>query len=286
MAATTTPTDVTPFSFDDRAVRVVMMQDEPWFVCTDVAASLGYSSPKDAASHLDDDEKGSATVRTPGGDQRVTVINESGLYSLVLRSRKPEAKRFAKWVTRDVLPAIRKTGRYEQAAVSTYSVQPSQTLSADQAAELRALLQEAAERLPSDRRASFMVRGWSKLKAHFGTDYRHIPAGMFPDALSLVARHIAAENASAPSIVHNRWLITIDEHGQEIARRVPENAVIGTPEALAQAIAGGGWPSRSVMPVLKGCMQYVQKQMGRPQKKEPAQPPLAGLEAPVKQLQR
>lgn len=102
------------FTFGAHAVRVIMRDGEPWFVATDVAEALGYSSPKDAAEHLDADEKGSATTRTPGGDQRVTVINESGLYALVLRSRKPEARKFAKWVVGEVLPAIRKTGRYEQ----------------------------------------------------------------------------------------------------------------------------------------------------------------------------
>lgn len=61
---------------------------------------------------LDDDEKGAHIVRTPGGEQEVTIINESGLYSLILRSRKPSAKRFKKWVTSEVLPSIRKTGRY------------------------------------------------------------------------------------------------------------------------------------------------------------------------------
>lgn len=101
------------FAFHDHSVRIILRDGEPWFVATDVASALGYSSPKDAAEHLDADEKGSAITRTPGGEQKVTVINESGLYALVLRSRKPEARKFAKWVTSEVLPTIRKTGRYE-----------------------------------------------------------------------------------------------------------------------------------------------------------------------------
>jgi prophage antirepressor-like protein len=103
---------ITPFSFGTHAVRVIQQDGKPWFIASDVAHALGYSSPKDAAEHLDADEKGSAITRTPGGDQRVTIINESGLYALVLRSRKPEARKFAKWVTSEVLPAIRKTGSY------------------------------------------------------------------------------------------------------------------------------------------------------------------------------
>ncbi len=104
------------FNFGAHAVRVIVRDGQPWFVATDVAMALGYSSPKDAAEHLDADEKGSAITRTPGGDQRVTVINESGLYALVLRSRKPEARKFAKWVTSEVLPSIRKTGMYAKPA--------------------------------------------------------------------------------------------------------------------------------------------------------------------------
>jgi prophage antirepressor-like protein len=100
------------FRFNAHQVRTVIRDGAPWFVAADVAESLGYSSPKDASSHLDEDEKGSTSIRTLGGEQTVTIINESGLYALVLRSRKPEARRFAKWVTSEVLPAIRKTGGY------------------------------------------------------------------------------------------------------------------------------------------------------------------------------
>lgn len=102
------------FNFHSNEVRVVMRDGEPWFVCTDVADALGYLTAKDAARHLDDDEKGRQIVPTLGGDQSLTIINESGLYALVLRSRKPEARKFAKWVTGEVLPAIRKTGAYRK----------------------------------------------------------------------------------------------------------------------------------------------------------------------------
>lgn len=97
---------------DARPVRVVMIDGEPWFVAADVAAVLGIGRTDDAVARLDDDEKGTDSIRTLGGDQQMTVINESGLYSLVLTSRKPQAKRFKKWVTAQVLPSIRKTGQY------------------------------------------------------------------------------------------------------------------------------------------------------------------------------
>jgi prophage antirepressor-like protein len=105
--------ELIPFDFEGRPVRVVTdVQGEPWFVAADVAQSLDYRMASDMTRSLDDDEKGTQTVRTPSGDQEMLVINESGLYSAILKSRKPEAKRFKRWVTREVLPAIRKTGRY------------------------------------------------------------------------------------------------------------------------------------------------------------------------------
>ena len=104
-------TQITPFVFDSRSVRTTQINGEPWFVATDVTDAIGIDRTQ--TRRLDDDEKGVYSIHTPSGDQEMLVINESGLYSLILRSRKPEAKRFKRWVTHEVLPAIRKTGRYE-----------------------------------------------------------------------------------------------------------------------------------------------------------------------------
>ena len=94
-------------------VRVVERSGEPWFVAADVCRALGLDSTGKALTRLDDDEKGVNSIHTLGGSQMMTIINESGLYALVLGSRKPEAKAFKRWVTHEVLPAIRRTGRYE-----------------------------------------------------------------------------------------------------------------------------------------------------------------------------
>ncbi|WP_321493944.1 phage antirepressor KilAC domain-containing protein [uncultured Desulfobacter sp.] len=83
-----------------------------WWVATDVCRALSIKDVSMAIKKLDDDEKGTNKIGTPGGPQELTIINEPGLYSLILRSRKPEAKIFKRWVTHDVLPAIRKTGGY------------------------------------------------------------------------------------------------------------------------------------------------------------------------------
>jgi anti-repressor protein len=108
--------EIQPFTFPDTAqrVRVVTIDGEPWFVARDVAEALELGNMHSSLALLDEDERGLHSMETPSGDQQISVVNESGLYSLVLRSRKPEAKRFKRWVTHEVLPTIRKTGGYGQ----------------------------------------------------------------------------------------------------------------------------------------------------------------------------
>lgn len=94
-------------------VRVIEINGEPWLVGKDVATALGYINPRDAMNkHVDDEDKGVAKCDTLGGTQEMTVINESGLFSLVLGSKLPHAKNFKRWVTKEVLPSIRKHGMY------------------------------------------------------------------------------------------------------------------------------------------------------------------------------
>lgn len=97
------------------SVRTLTLNDEPWFVGKDVADVLGYSNPRDAmARHVDNEDKAPGVVIYDGRQNReMTVINESGLYSLILSSKMPQAKEFKRWVTSEVLPALRKTGQYQ-----------------------------------------------------------------------------------------------------------------------------------------------------------------------------
>lgn len=100
------------FKYENNDVRTVEQDGEPWFVLKDVCAVLRLGTVSKVADRLDADEKGMNQIHTPGGMQDVTVINESGLYNVILRSDKPEAKPFRKWVTSEVLPSIRKHGAY------------------------------------------------------------------------------------------------------------------------------------------------------------------------------
>ena len=104
------------FKYENNDVRTVELNGEPWFVGNDVAAALGYGKGKSLANavtnHVDSEDKGVTELMTPGGKQNVTIINESGLYSLILSSKLPTAKQFKRWVTSEVLPSIRKNGGY------------------------------------------------------------------------------------------------------------------------------------------------------------------------------
>lgn len=101
------------FNFEQNEVRTILVNDEPFFVGKDVAEVLGYSNTQKAIlNHVDEEDKGVTKWDTLGGKQNITVINESGLYSLILKSKLPNAKKFKRWVTSEVLPTIRKTGSY------------------------------------------------------------------------------------------------------------------------------------------------------------------------------
>lgn len=100
------------FIYQQIEVRTVMLNDQPWWVAKDVCEVLGHSNSRMALERLDEDEKGVSSIYTLGGKQDVLVVNEPGLYSLILGSRKPEAKAFKRWITHEVIPSIRKNGMY------------------------------------------------------------------------------------------------------------------------------------------------------------------------------
>lgn len=100
------------FNFKSTEVRTIEKDGLIWFVASDIAKALDYAEAKDMTRALDEDEKGRHIVPTPSGDQEMIVINESGMYHAILKSRKPEAQPFRKWVTSEVLPSIRKSGGY------------------------------------------------------------------------------------------------------------------------------------------------------------------------------
>lgn len=104
--------DLKVFNYGEQQVRTLLLDGAPWWVLADVCKVLGLKRADSAARKLDNDEKGAHLVSTLRGKQQVITVNESGLYAVILRSDKPEAKEFKRWVTHEVLPSIRKTGSY------------------------------------------------------------------------------------------------------------------------------------------------------------------------------
>lgn len=104
--------DLIRFGFEDHEVRIVILDGEPWFVVLDVCRALEIADARDAARRIEAEDRVKTPVLTAGGQQQMWVVNESGLYELVFASNKPEARRFRRWVTSEVLPQIRKTGSY------------------------------------------------------------------------------------------------------------------------------------------------------------------------------
>lgn len=176
---------VTPFTFGAHAVRVIQRDGEPWFVAADVCAALNYKNTTQAvADNIDADERSICQIDRGGS---LVLINESGLYALVLRSRKPEARKFAKWVTREVLPAIRKTGRYEAAEAKPLP-------SAFELARCRSMASAFVIGLQS-----FPARGLSAdgAGAHLIHQYAQLAAQALAEQDRLIADHLAREECTA-----------------------------------------------------------------------------------------
>lgn len=138
--------ELTPFEYGSQQVRTILIDGEPGFVGRDVCAVLDIADPRNSLNLLDEDDRHTMPVADSlGRVQPTIVITESGLYSLILRSRKPEAREFKRWITREVLPAIRKTGGY---GVSTFD--PSNL---DHVAQLAATAAEQARQIEAARPA-------------------------------------------------------------------------------------------------------------------------------------
>jgi anti-repressor protein len=173
--------DLTVFSYADTGagVRTVARDGEAWFVASDITGILGYGGgARNAITRLPERMKGVEEINTPGGAQRMTVVSEAGAYRLAMRSNLPDAERFQDWIAEDVIPAIRKTGRYEVAAAApaipqTYA--DALQLAADQARQIEAQAAALAEAGPA-------AEAWNHLASANG-DYA------VADAAKMLSRH-------------------------------------------------------------------------------------------------
>lgn len=142
--------DLQLFKFKDKRIRTLIFNNEPWFIGKDVAGILGYSNHRDALSkHVDNEDKDSVAIRDGNkGNPNQTIINESGLYSLILSSKLPSAKEFKHWITSEVLPQIRKTGKYAPKPLSREELLAKAVLEADtMIKEQKVLLEQKTKEL-------------------------------------------------------------------------------------------------------------------------------------------
>lgn len=226
----------TPFTFGTHAVRVVMRDGEPWFVASDVARALAYRDAEVAARHLRPEQKGVHPTGVPG--QMLTIINESGLYRLVLRSRKPEAERFSDWVTGEVLPAIRKTGGYGKPA--------SPALDLADAPAMAAARKVALDYFASYRKAVSEGKGWVEMDA--------VPA-------------VALQGMLADALMRQRFLMSFSpETGRMNCTLLGSDEFISDWKRLARGIATGDLsPSNAALVDLAAaCNRQLVQRLGNP----------------------
>lgn len=241
--------DIIRFSFESTEVRTVTDdQGEPWFVAADVAAVLGYRETRDMTRILDDDEAAPhiVRVRSENGveqDREMTIISESGLYACILKSRRAEAKRFRKWVTSEVLPALRKTGRY--ALPDAPCISPAQQ---------RQIQNAIAERFPDGK---YRPYAWSRFNNHFQLgSYKQLPAAKTEEALAYIAEmpqlstETERERYVRELLQVGRFLVSFDRVGLMQVSEIPAEAVVATGAQMVRLIGEPGVVDRAELPSL------------------------------------
>ncbi len=224
-----------PFHYEGAQIRVLTdSQGAPWFIAADLCSCLGIRNPSDALSRLDDDEKGLGSTETLKGQQSLATVNESGLYALVLSSRKPEAKRFKRWITHEVLPAIRLTGSY--AVPNLASSQPALPANKQDSVNALLLIGQAIAQVPGVKAGIAMAATLTCIQENTGlsveTLRRTLPAAQAPicslnatqlgQRLGMAARvmnqHLAACGLQLRN-ARDEW--ELSERGQQWAEALP-----------------------------------------------------------------
>lgn len=192
---------VVPFNFEGGAVRVVMRGDDPWFVLVDVCRALGNMNPSQVSTRLDSDEKDTLTIVEGGNINGLgsvgampVVVNQSGLYALILKSRKPEARRFRKWVTAVVLPSIHKSGGYRHEPAPMIDLNNSALILKALEAQARLALAETQRADKAEERVNVLLPQAHALRLIAAED----------DRLSLTQ---AAKNLEVPPAKFIAWLM-------------------------------------------------------------------------------
>ena len=163
-------TNIIPFSYGSKQIRVIKDNEgKPWWIAKDVCNILELTNVAMSVKGLDDDEKGVSKVYTLGGEQELLTVNEPGLYTLIIRSNKPDAKKFKRWITHEVLPSIRKTGKYEIDSLSEIDliIKSAQALKKIELKQVdhdnRLSILEARSHQNSGQTGNWTITAWCKL---------------------------------------------------------------------------------------------------------------------------
>lgn len=222
--------EMTPFNFEGNQVRTVMIDDEPHFVGNDVAATLGYSQPAKAIrEHVNEEDKGVSKIDTPGGKQKVTVVNESGVYDLIFDASRQgknvdirrKATEFRHWVTNDVLPSIRKTGTYStDNTLTAQRTKRLEIMEANKQTRKATALYDIAMEVSDERAKQNMLREAAKLIIGHDVESPSYTATYIGEALGvskeLVGRIANQLNIKAPEGGANKygyWVIRRTDAG-------------------------------------------------------------------------
>ncbi|PUA41451.1 phage antirepressor protein [Pseudomonas protegens] len=242
---------IIPFDFEKHPVRAIAINGDPWFVASDICKALRIANTTQALQSLDDDERSMFNIGRQGN---ANIINESGLFTLILRSREATTPgtpqhRFRKWVTAEVLPSIRRTGRYED-TTNKMATLIGQTIGTDGFHMLGSLIRGKVSALPAtvQRRATMKI--WSQTHAAFGVrSAADIPADQLDSARNFIAAYnvhegewLGKEEPKPPTFdipqsasVLQRWLVSYDGNGKQQARPIPfDSFVMSAQDFLAR----------------------------------------------------
>ncbi|WP_051305075.1 BRO family protein [Chitinilyticum litopenaei] len=232
---TSAPAVPAVFNFaDNLPLRVTTDEHgELWFVAADVCAAIEIQNVTQAVARLDEDERSMFNIGRQGD---AIHVNESGLYSLILGSRKAEAKKFKRWVTSEVLPTIRKTGKYEVPQAPT--ITPAQQ---------RQLQDAIAARFPDGKQRPY---AWSRFNKHFQLgSYKQLPADQTDEALAYIAQMPNSDGSPRPGELNEyamaqlqsaRFCLHFNEQGRMLLMDIPADAVMVTAQQLPKLLADPG----------------------------------------------
>lgn len=251
--------------FQSTAFDVVDRSGQPWLRVQQIAVALGYKRAdilqQVHAAHSEEfTDSMTAVVKLPtaGGEQDVRIFSLRGAHLLGMFARTAKAAEFRRWVL-DILD------RETQPASAPYAVNPTDTLTLEQANQLRDMLRTAADKMLSKEAGAFMVSGWSKLKTHFGVGYRQIPVHLFNDALAIISRHVADHAPALPAPTQlsqeaqqllisklrlHRHFISYSKDGSFTFHPIPDNASMMTDEEFIASIADPFQFRRELLPAL------------------------------------